>query len=352
MLGVEGEFGVIPSEAREQVFDIWNVTYRAHLVAQFRAEDPANKLDPVRARSAAARSQVVDRRRRTTDIDREGHRRGALPRRRREVPRRQRLGPARSTRACCSRRAATGRRLHAGLRGAALDLQGVRPQEGREGRRAAAGRRRSGQGRHRRRRRQVPERGRGQGRLPGRRRLPRPRQRRRRRRRRGRQVRDRARGQGRLPGRGRLPRSRQRRRRHPRRGRTSARTRPRTRTASRTTTAAPIRTTTATACSTPQDKCPDQPETKNGFQDEDGCPDEIPAKLKQFTGVDPGHQLQGGDAALLPDVEQDARQGRRGAQGVPGPQARDRGPHRRPADQEGRASSPTTRRCRRRAPSR
>ncbi|HMG51852.1 MAG TPA: outer membrane beta-barrel protein, partial [Kofleriaceae bacterium] len=34
-----------------------------------------------------------------------------------------------------------------------------------------------------------------------------------------------------------------------------------------------------------QDKCPNEPETKNGFQDEDGCPDEIPQKLKQFTGV-------------------------------------------------------------------
>jgi len=33
------------------------------------------------------------------------------------------------------------------------------------------------------------------------------------------------------------------------------------------------------------DKCIDQPETKNGFEDDDGCPDEIPAKLAQFTGA-------------------------------------------------------------------
>jgi OOP family OmpA-OmpF porin len=33
------------------------------------------------------------------------------------------------------------------------------------------------------------------------------------------------------------------------------------------------------------DKCGDKPETKNGFEDEDGCPDEIPEKLKKFTGV-------------------------------------------------------------------
>jgi outer membrane protein OmpA-like peptidoglycan-associated protein len=28
-----------------------------------------------------------------------------------------------------------------------------------------------------------------------------------------------------------------------------------------------------------QDRCPDQPETKNGIADDDGCPDEIPAKI-------------------------------------------------------------------------
>ncbi len=49
-----------------------------------------------------------------------------------------------------------------------------------------------------------------------------------------------------------------------------------------------------------QDKCPDQAETKNGFQDEDGCPDEIPAKLKQFTGVIQGINFKTGDATLLP----------------------------------------------------
>ncbi|HZJ66318.1 MAG TPA: OmpA family protein [Kofleriaceae bacterium] len=47
-----------------------------------------------------------------------------------------------------------------------------------------------------------------------------------------------------------------------------------------------------------QDKCPNEPETKNGFQDEDGCPDEIPQKLKQFTGVIQGINFRVGDAAL------------------------------------------------------
>jgi len=46
MLGVEGEFGVVPSEARQQVFDVWNITYRAQIVAQFRAADPTNKVIP------------------------------------------------------------------------------------------------------------------------------------------------------------------------------------------------------------------------------------------------------------------------------------------------------------------
>jgi OOP family OmpA-OmpF porin len=46
------------------------------------------------------------------------------------------------------------------------------------------------------------------------------------------------------------------------------------------------------------DKCPNEPETKNGYQDEDGCPDEIPVKLKQFTGVIQGINFKLGDAAL------------------------------------------------------
>ena len=49
------------------------------------------------------------------------------------------------------------------------------------------------------------------------------------------------------------------------------------------------------------DKCPTEPETKNGFQDEDGCPDEIPAKLKQFTGAIQGINFKVSDAALLPN---------------------------------------------------
>ncbi len=35
----------------------------------------------------------------------------------------------------------------------------------------------------------------------------------------------------------------------------------------------------------PDDKCPTEPETKNGYQDEDGCPDVIPPKIAAFTGT-------------------------------------------------------------------
>ena len=33
------------------------------------------------------------------------------------------------------------------------------------------------------------------------------------------------------------------------------------------------------------DKCPAEAETKNGYQDDDGCPDEVPVAVKKFTGV-------------------------------------------------------------------
>jgi outer membrane protein OmpA-like peptidoglycan-associated protein len=36
------------------------------------------------------------------------------------------------------------------------------------------------------------------------------------------------------------------------------------------------------------DECPKDPETKNGFEDENGCPDEIPKEVSKFTGSIPG----------------------------------------------------------------
>ena len=59
ILGAEGEFGVVPSESRKGVFDVWNIFYRAHLVAQFRAADPTVKLVPFLLAGAGA-FQIVD----------------------------------------------------------------------------------------------------------------------------------------------------------------------------------------------------------------------------------------------------------------------------------------------------
>jgi outer membrane protein OmpA-like peptidoglycan-associated protein len=46
------------------------------------------------------------------------------------------------------------------------------------------------------------------------------------------------------------------------------------------------------------DKCPDQPETKNGYQDDDGCPDELPQAVAAFTGAIAGISFPTGQAAL------------------------------------------------------
>jgi outer membrane protein W len=59
ILGVEGEFGIVPSESRHGVFDVWNIFYRAHLVAQFRAAEPENKLIPFVLAGAGA-FQIFD----------------------------------------------------------------------------------------------------------------------------------------------------------------------------------------------------------------------------------------------------------------------------------------------------
>lgn len=35
----------------------------------------------------------------------------------------------------------------------------------------------------------------------------------------------------------------------------------------------------------PIDQCPEEPETRNGFEDKDGCPDEVPPELTQLAGI-------------------------------------------------------------------
>lgn len=49
------------------------------------------------------------------------------------------------------------------------------------------------------------------------------------------------------------------------------------------------------------DKCPKEPETPNGFQDNDGCPDEVPEAVKRFTGVIKGIEFNFGQATIRPD---------------------------------------------------
>jgi len=49
-----------------------------------------------------------------------------------------------------------------------------------------------------------------------------------------------------------------------------------------------------------KDECPDQPETKNGYQDADGCPDELPEEVKKFTGVIQGIEFDFGKATIRP----------------------------------------------------
>jgi outer membrane protein OmpA-like peptidoglycan-associated protein len=48
------------------------------------------------------------------------------------------------------------------------------------------------------------------------------------------------------------------------------------------------------------DKCPNEPETKNEFEDTDGCPDTVPEKVKKFSGVIAGIEFDTGKATIRP----------------------------------------------------
>jgi outer membrane protein OmpA-like peptidoglycan-associated protein len=41
----------------------------------------------------------------------------------------------------------------------------------------------------------------------------------------------------------------------------------------------------ADGISNPEDSCPEVPETRNGFEDKDGCPDEVPPELDKLAGI-------------------------------------------------------------------
>jgi outer membrane protein OmpA-like peptidoglycan-associated protein len=48
----------------------------------------------------------------------------------------------------------------------------------------------------------------------------------------------------------------------------------------------------------PQDKCPNEPENKNNFEDDDGCPDQLPDAVKRFTGVIKGIEFETGKSEI------------------------------------------------------
>ncbi len=68
-------------------------------------------------------------------------------------------------------------------------------------------------------------------------------------------------------------------------------------------TAAPISTRTRTASTRRTTSAPTRPEIKNGFEDTDGCPDEIPEKIKKFTGVIAGIEFDRGKDTIRPVSE-------------------------------------------------
>jgi OOP family OmpA-OmpF porin len=47
-----------------------------------------------------------------------------------------------------------------------------------------------------------------------------------------------------------------------------------------------------------QDKCPNEAEIKNGFEDDDGCPDAMPEAMKRFTGVIKGIEFETGKSDI------------------------------------------------------
>jgi len=62
----------------------------------------------------------------------------------------------------------------------------------------------------------------------------------------------------------------------------------------------PIRDTDGDGIFDDVDKCVKEPETKNGFEDADGCPDEVPKEVEKFRGVIEGIYFDTGKATIKP----------------------------------------------------
>ena len=60
----------------------------------------------------------------------------------------------------------------------------------------------------------------------------------------------------------------------------------------------PLRDTDGDGMLDDKDRCPKDPETVNGYEDADGCPDEVPKEVEAFTGTIEGIQFQQGSARI------------------------------------------------------
>lgn len=69
MIGVEAEAGIIPSEDRNLVYDVFTGTLRGHVIAQFRAANPANKLVPFAVLGGGATKVLSSDREDRIDLD-------------------------------------------------------------------------------------------------------------------------------------------------------------------------------------------------------------------------------------------------------------------------------------------
>ena len=126
---------------------------------------------------------------------------------------------------------------------------------------------------------------------------------------------------------------------------TSAPTGPKTSTASRTPTAVPTSTTTAITCSTSPTSARTQPETYNGFEDDDGCPDTVPPDVESLKGTIEGLIYADGETAVRDSAQKSIAEHREDHDGPPVDQGRADRPHRRSRSQSVRARpSPASRR--------
>lgn len=62
----------------------------------------------------------------------------------------------------------------------------------------------------------------------------------------------------------------------------------------------PVKDTDGDGIMDPDDDCVFQPETYNGHEDEDGCPDVVPEKIKEFTGTIEGIEFEFNKATIRP----------------------------------------------------